>query len=151
MTSPSRRWGPVGQHHGVHVAGLERLRQWRKRTGLDDRRDNLGAKRMPANPIAAPMAPSRLGLPRLSETIIATRYDKRAGNYRPAVVLVGSLTEPAPGRPGRLDRPDRGHAAHLAVHGPNHLSHVFDEVGVRDRRSLVRRLFLDVFYPSLFG
>jgi len=33
----------------------------------------------------------------------------------------------------------------------NHLSHVFEKVGVRDRRALVRRLFLDVLYPSLFG
>ena len=33
----------------------------------------------------------------------------------------------------------------------NHLSHVFDKVGVRDRRALVRRLFLDGLYPSLFG
>jgi hypothetical protein len=27
---------------------------------------------------------------------------------------------------------------------------VFDKVGVRDRRALVRRPFLDVFYPALF-
>jgi regulatory LuxR family protein len=33
----------------------------------------------------------------------------------------------------------------------NHLSHVFEKVGVRDRRALVRRLFLDLLYPSLFG
>ena len=33
----------------------------------------------------------------------------------------------------------------------NHLSRIFEKVGVRDRRALVRRLFLDVLYPSLFG
>jgi hypothetical protein len=26
-----------------------------------------------------------------------------------------------------------------------------EKAGVRDRRALVRRLFLDVLYPSLFG
>jgi ATP/maltotriose-dependent transcriptional regulator MalT len=33
----------------------------------------------------------------------------------------------------------------------NRRSHVLEKVGVRDRRALVRRLFLDVLYPSLFG
>jgi DNA-binding CsgD family transcriptional regulator len=43
-------------------------------------------------------------------------------------------------------------ALHISEHTvQNHLSHVFDKVGVRDRRALVRRLFLDVLYPSLFG
>src|SRR5574341_397500 len=43
--------------------------------GLPNRSCSLGSSRgrMPASPMAAPMAPSRLGLPRLSETITATR------------------------------------------------------------------------------
>ncbi len=31
-----------------------------------------------------------------------------------------------------------------------HLSHAFDKVGVRGRRALVQRLFLDNLYPGLF-
>ncbi len=33
----------------------------------------------------------------------------------------------------------------------NHLSNVFEKVGVRNRRDLVKRLFFDNLYPSLFG
>jgi len=33
----------------------------------------------------------------------------------------------------------------------NHLSNVFDKVGVRNRPAMVRKLFLDHLYPSLFG
>lgn len=33
----------------------------------------------------------------------------------------------------------------------NHLSNVFEKVGVRSRRELVRRLFIDNLYPTLFG
>ena len=33
----------------------------------------------------------------------------------------------------------------------NHLSNVFEKVGVRSRRKLVKRLFLDNLYPSLSG
>ncbi len=33
----------------------------------------------------------------------------------------------------------------------NHLSNVFKKVGVRSRRALVKRLFFDNLYPSLFG
>ncbi len=33
----------------------------------------------------------------------------------------------------------------------DHLSHAFDKVGVRGRRALVRRLFFDNLYPTLFG
>lgn len=33
----------------------------------------------------------------------------------------------------------------------NHLSSVFEKVGVRGRRTLVKQLFLDNLYPSLFG
>lgn len=29
-----------------------------------------------------------------------------------------------------------------------HLSHIFDKVGVRGRRALVKRLYLDSLYPS---
>jgi DNA-binding CsgD family transcriptional regulator len=32
-----------------------------------------------------------------------------------------------------------------------HLSNVFDNVGVRGRRALVKRLFFDNLYPSLFA
>ena len=32
-----------------------------------------------------------------------------------------------------------------------HLSNAFDKVGVRGRRALVRRLFFDNLYPTLFG
>jgi len=33
----------------------------------------------------------------------------------------------------------------------NHLSNIFDKVGVRSRKELIRRLFFDNLYPSLFG
>lgn len=33
----------------------------------------------------------------------------------------------------------------------NHLSNVFEKVGVRGRRALVKQLFMDNLYPSLFG
>ena len=33
----------------------------------------------------------------------------------------------------------------------DHLSHAFDKVGVRGRRSLIRRLFFDNLYPELLG
>jgi DNA-binding CsgD family transcriptional regulator len=33
----------------------------------------------------------------------------------------------------------------------NHLSNVFDKVGVRTRPAMVRTLFLDHLYPTLFG
>ena len=33
----------------------------------------------------------------------------------------------------------------------DHLSNAFDKVGVRGRRALVRRLFFDNLYPTLFG
>lgn len=33
----------------------------------------------------------------------------------------------------------------------NHLSNVFEKVGVRSRRELIRRLFFDSLYPSLLG
>ena len=33
----------------------------------------------------------------------------------------------------------------------NHPRNVFEKVGVRSRRELVKRLFFDGFYPSLFG
>jgi DNA-binding CsgD family transcriptional regulator len=33
----------------------------------------------------------------------------------------------------------------------NHLSNVFEKVGVRSRRELVKRLFFDNLYPALFG
>jgi DNA-binding CsgD family transcriptional regulator len=32
-----------------------------------------------------------------------------------------------------------------------HLSHVFDKVGVRGRRALIKRLFFDNLYPELLG
>ncbi len=33
----------------------------------------------------------------------------------------------------------------------NHLSNIFEKVGVRGRRKLLKRLFFDNLYPSLFG
>ena len=33
----------------------------------------------------------------------------------------------------------------------NHLSNIFEKVGVRNRRQLVKRLFFDNLYPTLFG
>jgi DNA-binding CsgD family transcriptional regulator len=33
----------------------------------------------------------------------------------------------------------------------NHLSHIFEKVGVRSRRALVKRLFFENLYPALFG
>ncbi len=33
----------------------------------------------------------------------------------------------------------------------NHLSNVFEKVGVRNRRELVKRLFFNNLYPTLFG
>ena len=33
----------------------------------------------------------------------------------------------------------------------DHLSNVFDKVGVRGRRALIRRLFFDNIYPELLG
>ena len=33
----------------------------------------------------------------------------------------------------------------------DHLSNAFDKVGVRSRRALVKRLFFDNLYPSLFA
>jgi DNA-binding NarL/FixJ family response regulator len=33
----------------------------------------------------------------------------------------------------------------------NHISNVFEKVGVRSHRALVKRLFFDNLYPSLFG
>jgi DNA-binding NarL/FixJ family response regulator len=32
-----------------------------------------------------------------------------------------------------------------------HLCNAFDKVGVRDRQALVKRLFFDKVYPTLFG
>jgi DNA-binding CsgD family transcriptional regulator len=32
-----------------------------------------------------------------------------------------------------------------------HLSNVFDKVGVRGRRALIKRLFFDNLYPELLG
>jgi DNA-binding NarL/FixJ family response regulator len=32
-----------------------------------------------------------------------------------------------------------------------HFSNVFDKVGVRGRQTLVKRLFFDNIYPTLFG
>ena len=32
-----------------------------------------------------------------------------------------------------------------------HLSNVFDKVGVRGRRALIKRLFFDSLYPELLG
>jgi hypothetical protein len=31
----------------------------------------------------------------------------------------------------------------------DHLSNIFDKVGVRDREALIKRLFLDNLYPTL--
>ena len=33
----------------------------------------------------------------------------------------------------------------------DHLSNAFDKVGVRSRRALVKRLFFDNLYPTLFA
>lgn len=33
----------------------------------------------------------------------------------------------------------------------NHLSNIFEKVGVKSRKELVRRLFFENLYPTLFG
>ena len=46
----------------------------------------------------------------------------------------------------RLCRNVRLHIAAYTVQ--DHLSHIFDKVGVRGRRALVKRLYLDSLYPA---
>jgi DNA-binding NarL/FixJ family response regulator len=106
------------------------------------------------------MSPER---DRDEESVPTLRARARSGRW---LTLYGSLTEATPERPAQtviiiepvklvvrgLSTTRISRTLFISEHTvQNHLRSVFEKVGVRSRGELVKRLFFDNLYPTLFA